>query len=66
MTTAIYTFEFLVPVQRDHIVVVTRVEHAKKETMADVVVERFEVYTGPITLQMAATQQRQRRGIHAT
>lgn len=30
---------------------------------ADVVVERFEGYTGPITLQMASTQQRQRRGI---
>jgi hypothetical protein len=30
---------------------------------ADVIVERHEGYTGPVTLQMAATQQRQRRGI---
>lgn len=30
---------------------------------ADVLVERLEGYTGPVTLQMAATQQRQRRGI---
>jgi hypothetical protein len=30
---------------------------------ADVIVERHEGYTGPVTLQMAATQQWQRRGI---
>jgi hypothetical protein len=30
---------------------------------ADVVIERLDGYTGPVTLQMAATQQRQRRGI---
>lgn len=30
---------------------------------ADVIVERLEGFTGPVTLQMAATQQRQRRGI---
>lgn len=30
---------------------------------ADVVVERLDGYTGPVVLQMAATQQRQRRGI---
>lgn len=30
---------------------------------ADVVVERLDGYTGPVLLQMAATQQRQRRGI---
>lgn len=32
---------------------------------ADVVIQRLEGYEGPITLQMAATQQRQRRGIRA-
>jgi hypothetical protein len=30
---------------------------------ADVIVERLDGYAGPVTLQMAATQQRQRRGI---
>ncbi len=30
---------------------------------ADVIIERLDGYEGPITLQMAATQQRQRRGI---
>jgi hypothetical protein len=30
---------------------------------ADVVIERLDGYTGPVILQMAATQQRQRRGI---
>jgi hypothetical protein len=30
---------------------------------ADVIVERLDGYTGPVLLQMAATQQRQRRGI---
>jgi hypothetical protein len=30
---------------------------------ADVIIERLEGFTGPVTLQMAATQQRQRRGI---
>ncbi|QDU27949.1 hypothetical protein ETAA8_30410 [Anatilimnocola aggregata] len=30
---------------------------------ADVIVERLDGYEGPVTLQMAATQQRQRRGI---
>lgn len=30
---------------------------------ADLLIERLEDYTGPVTLQMAATQQRQRRGI---
>jgi hypothetical protein len=32
---------------------------------ADVIVERLEGYTGPVTLQMAAAQQRQRRGMRA-
>jgi hypothetical protein len=30
---------------------------------ADVIIERLDGYEGPVTLQMAATQQRQRRGI---
>ena len=30
---------------------------------AEVIVERLEEYTGPVTLQMAATQSRQRRGM---
>ena len=30
---------------------------------ADVIVERLDGYTGPVLLQMAASQQRQRRGI---
>lgn len=32
---------------------------------ADVIVTRLEGYTGPVTLQMAAAQQRQRRGMRA-
>ncbi|MDX1943789.1 MAG: hypothetical protein SFU86_00155 [Pirellulaceae bacterium] len=32
---------------------------------ADVLLERLEGYEGPVTLQMAATQQRQRRGIRS-
>jgi hypothetical protein len=33
---------------------------------ADVIIERLEGYEGPVTLQMAAAQQRQRRGIRGT
>src|SRR5690606_32492491 len=32
---------------------------------ADVIIERLEGYEGPVTLQMAATQSRQRRGIRS-
>jgi hypothetical protein len=40
MTTKIFDFEFLVPVQRDHVLVVTRMEHAYTPTITDVVVDQ--------------------------
>jgi hypothetical protein len=40
MTTKIFDFEFLVPVQRDHVVVVTRVEHGPTKTSAVLVVDQ--------------------------
>jgi hypothetical protein len=40
-----------------------RVVHRGTTYPADVIIERLEGYEGPVTLQMAATQSRQRRGI---
>lgn len=40
MTTKIFNFTFLVPVQRDHVLVVTRVEHRSTRTWTYVVIDQ--------------------------